>query len=136
MVQKIIPWNGMGMEWKLIKLCAMEWKWNENKFRKFHESIWDENNYKFQHFLMNKTNCLLIIHNKKTFYYRTLSCEMWILEFWKFFCSNIEWNGMRNEKKLVEWNGNGIQIFKILTTTLNNYFSDFEAFLIALLKGD
>jgi hypothetical protein len=123
--------NGMEMEWKLIKLCGMEWKWNENKFRKFHESIWEENNYKFQHFLMNRTNCLLIIHNKKTFYYRTLSCEMWILEFWNFFCWNIEWNGMWNEKKLVEWNescwkcvkwndrelvwnGNGIQIFKIL----------------------
>ncbi len=62
-------------------------------------------------------------------------CEMWILEFWKFFCWNIEWNGMWNEKKthgmewklkllkvcgmewsriVMEWNRNGIQIFKIL----------------------
>jgi hypothetical protein len=87
----------MEMEWKLIKLCGIECKWNENKLRKFHENIWDEKNYKFQHFLMNRINCLFIIHNKRTFYYRTLSCEMWILEYWKFFCSNIEWNG-------TEWN--------------------------------
>ncbi len=58
--------------------------------------MWDENYYKFQHFLMHRTNCLFIIHNKKTFYYRTLSCEMWILVL-KFFFSNIEWNG-------TEWN--------------------------------
>ncbi len=107
----------MEMEWKLIKLCGMEWKWNENKFRKFHENKWDENNYKFQHFLMNRTNCLFIIHNKKTFYYRTLSCEMWILEFWKFFVeilSGMERNGMWNEKKLMEWNGNGMKVVESL----------------------
>jgi hypothetical protein len=96
----------MEMEWKLIKLCGMEWKWNENKLRKFHENIWDENNYKFQYFLMHRTNCLFIIHNKKTFYYRTLSWEMWILEFLKFFVqilSGMERNGMWNEKKLMEY---------------------------------
>ncbi len=97
------------MEWKLIKLCGMEWKWNENKLRKFHENIWDENNNKFQYFLMNRTNCLFIIHNKKTFYYRTLSWEMSILEFWKFFVeilSGMERSGMWNEKKLMEWKWN------------------------------
>ena len=96
-------WNGMEMEWNLIKLCGMEWKWNENKFRKFHENKWDENNYKFQHFLMNRTNCLFIIHNKKTFYYRTLSCEMWILEFWKFFVEIL--SGMECGMRKNSWNG-------------------------------
>jgi hypothetical protein len=55
---------------------------------------------------------------------------MWILEFWKFFCWNIEWNGtewkMGWEKTHgIEWNdsellSNGIQIFKIL----DHYFSE------------
>jgi hypothetical protein len=100
-------WNRIWNKKKLIKLCGMEWKWNENKFRKFHENIWDENNYKFQHFLMNRTNCLFIIHNKKTFYYRTLPCEMWILEYWNFFLLKywVEWNGMECGMRKTSWNG-------------------------------
>ncbi len=122
-VQKIIPWNGM---WNKKKL--MEWKWNESKFRKFHENIWDENNYEFQHFLTNRTNCLIIIHNKKTFYYRTLSCEMWILEFWIFFLLkywvewNVEWektHGMEMEWNLLKVCGMEFKFSRFWTTISN-----------------
>jgi hypothetical protein len=64
-----MEWNGNRMKIDKTLCNGSGMKINLGNSTRIYEM---KKNDKFQHFLMNRTNCLFIIHNKKTFYYRTL----------------------------------------------------------------